>query len=35
MKAELYNKIESYMKDCVKETAHDCEHIYRVLKIAC
>ncbi|MDE6412697.1 MAG: HD domain-containing protein [Eubacterium sp.] len=31
MKTELYNQIEDYMKSCVKETAHDCEHIYRVL----
>lgn len=31
MKTELYNKIEAYMKKCVKETAHDGAHIYRVL----
>ena len=31
MKRELYNEIENYMKSCVKETAHDREHIYRVL----
>lgn len=31
MKKELYNEIEKYMKSCVKETAHDREHIYRVL----
>ncbi len=31
MKKELYNKIENYMKLCVVETAHDREHIYRVL----
>ncbi len=31
MKKELYNAIESYMKACVMETAHDREHIYRVL----
>lgn len=31
MTKELYNEIESYMKSCVKETAHDREHIYRVL----
>lgn len=27
----LYKEIENYMKSCVKETAHDQEHIYRVL----
>ena len=31
MKTELYNQIDNYMKSCVKETAHDGEHIYRVL----
>lgn len=31
MKKEIYVKIEEYMKSCVKETAHDREHIYRVL----
>ena len=31
MNKELYNEIENYMKSCVKETAHDREHIYRVL----
>ena len=31
MNKELYNEIENYMKACVKETAHDREHIYRVL----
>lgn len=31
MKKELYVEIEEYMKSCVKETAHDREHIYRVL----
>lgn len=31
MTKELFNKIENYMKSCVKETAHDREHIYRVL----
>lgn len=31
MKTELYNEIEAYMKKCVKETAHDDAHIYRVL----
>lgn len=31
MKKELYKQIEEYMLSCVKETAHDSEHIYRVL----
>lgn len=31
MKTELYNQIEHYMIQCVKETAHDRDHIYRVL----
>lgn len=31
MKRELYYKIEEYMNKCVKETAHDKAHIYRVL----
>lgn len=31
MTKQLFNEIESYMKSCVKETAHDREHIYRVL----
>lgn len=34
MKKELYNQIEEYMLDCVKESAHDCSHIYRVLNYA-
>lgn len=31
MNKELFNKIENYMLECVKESAHDKEHIYRVL----
>ncbi len=31
MTKELFNIIENYMKLCVKESAHDREHIYRVL----
>ncbi len=31
MTKELFCEIENYMKECVKETAHDTEHIYRVL----
>lgn len=31
MNKELFNEIENYMLECVKESAHDKEHIYRVL----
>lgn len=31
MKKALYKQIDDYMNSCVKETAHDSEHIYRVL----
>ncbi|MBR0540744.1 MAG: HD domain-containing protein [Clostridia bacterium] len=31
MERELFDRIESYMLECVKESAHDKEHIYRVL----
>lgn len=31
MDIELYNQIQQYMENCVKETAHDRNHIYRVL----
>jgi uncharacterized protein len=34
MKVELYKKIENYMLDCMKDSAHDKEHIYRVLYMA-
>lgn len=34
MKAELYRQIESYMLLCMKDSAHDKEHIYRVLYMA-
>lgn len=34
MKKELYNKIENYMLECMKDSAHDKEHIYRVLYMA-
>ncbi len=34
MKAELYHKIENYMLSFMKDSAHDKEHIYRVLYLA-
>ncbi len=34
MKAELYHKIENYMLGCMKDSAHDKEHVYRVLYLA-
>jgi uncharacterized protein len=29
-----YEKIENYMKECMKDSAHDKEHIYRVLYLS-
>lgn len=34
MKKSLYKKIEQYMLECMKDSAHDQEHIYRVLYMA-
>ena len=34
MKKETYNLIESYMLSCMEDSAHDKEHIYRVLNHA-
>lgn len=34
MKTEIYEKIEGYMLQCAGDSAHDAEHIYRVLKSA-
>ena len=34
MTTELYKKIEQYMLNCMKDSAHDKEHIYRVLYMA-
>lgn len=31
MKKEIYNLIENYMLSCMEDSAHDKEHIYRVL----
>lgn len=31
MKSEVYQCLENYMKSCMGDSAHDCEHIYRVL----
>lgn len=29
-----YQKIEKYMLECMSDSAHDCEHVYRVLYVA-
>ncbi len=34
MKKSLYNKIEQFMLSCIKETAHDKEHVYLVLNFS-
>lgn len=34
MKQESYKRMEQYMKTCMKDSAHDYEHIYRVLYTA-
>ena len=34
MDKTVYRHIESYMKKCMKDSAHDKEHIYRVLYVA-
>lgn len=34
MKREQYIEIESYMLSCMKDSAHDQEHVYRVLNTA-
>jgi uncharacterized protein len=34
MKTELYEKIKNYMLECINDSAHDKEHIYRVLYMA-
>lgn len=34
MKKELFKNIESYMLECMSDSAHDKEHIYRVLYLA-
>ena len=31
MTRETYQAIESYMRSCMDDSAHDCEHVYRVL----
>lgn len=31
MTTEIYNSIEQYMLSCMNDSAHDCEHVYRVL----
>ena len=34
MSRETYERIESYMLSCMEDSAHDKEHIYRVLNHA-
>ena len=34
MTRETYEKIEEYMRSCLNDSAHDAEHIYRVLNNA-
>ena len=34
MKKTEFQKIEKYMLECMKDSAHDSEHIYRVLYTA-
>ena len=34
MNKEQYNRIEKYMQLCMEDSAHDKEHIYRVLYVA-
>lgn len=34
MKRSDYNAIEQYMLQCMEDSAHDCEHVYRVLYTA-
>jgi uncharacterized protein len=31
MDKRMYSKIEGYMLECMLDSAHDCQHIYRVL----
>lgn len=34
MNRGMYKQIEEFMLSCVRESAHDREHIYRVLRYA-
>ena len=34
MTQERYRRIEGYMLECMAESAHDREHVYRVLYLA-
>ena len=31
MRQERYRQIENYMLSCMRDSAHDCQHVYRVL----
>lgn len=34
MKRSDYDRIEAFMQCCMEDTAHDREHVYRVLALA-
>ena len=34
MTKKTYEQLEAYMKSCMQDSAHDMEHIYRVLYTA-
>jgi len=34
MKKSMYNVIENYMFECMNDSAHDPEHIFRVLYLS-
>ena len=34
MDRQIYSRIENYMRDCMGDSAHDCEHVRRVLYAA-
>lgn len=34
MKKDTYRRLEGYMLECMKDSAHDKEHVYRVLNLA-
>lgn len=34
MTREVFKQVEAYMLSCMKDSAHDCHHVYRVLNTA-
>ena len=34
MTKKTYEQLEAYMKSCMQDSAHDMEHIYRVLYLS-